>query len=160
MESNSAEAQGTHDAALLLLRHPPQGETPLVKLTALSTVDNVRHILPGLADPLLEGDATVLSTTPEGEAPKDWLTGQAINPIETVAPIVPTMVLVIELTSPIIQRRKVVNAGCNCFSEEVEFGSNWSHPQGHSNCLGQRNDLPESPDGSTSAWTCWREKDD
>ena len=48
-------------------------------------MDNVRHILPGLVDPLLEGDATVLSTTPEGEAPKDWLTGQAINSIDMVA---------------------------------------------------------------------------
>ena len=65
-------------------------------------MDNVRHILPGLVDPLLEGDATVLSTTPEGEAPKDWLTGQAINSIDMVAPIVPTMALVVELTSLII----------------------------------------------------------
>ena len=52
-------------------------------------MDNVRHILPSLADPLLEGDATVFSTTPEEEAPKDRLTGQAIHPIEMVAPIVP-----------------------------------------------------------------------
>ena len=74
----------------------------MVKLTALSTVDNVRHILPGLANPLLEGDATVLSTTPEREAPKDWPTGQAINPIETVASVVPTVVSVVELTSPIV----------------------------------------------------------
>ena len=58
--------------------------------------------MPSLVDPPLEGDATALSTTPEGEAPKDWLIGQAINPIETVAPIVPTMASVVKLTSPII----------------------------------------------------------
>ena len=62
----------------------------------------MRHILPGLADPPLEGDATVLSTTPEGEAPKDWPTGLATNPIETVAPIVPSTASVVKLTSPII----------------------------------------------------------
>ena len=102
MESNSAEVQGAHDTTPLLLRPPSQGKTPPVELTALSTADNVRHILPGLVDLPPVDDATVLSTTPEGEAPKDWLTGQAINPIETVAPIVPTVALVVKLTSPII----------------------------------------------------------
>ena len=95
MELNSAEAWGSHDATPLLLGPPPQVETPPVKLTAPSTVDNVRHIPPSLVNPQLEGDATVLSTTPEGEAPKDLLTGQAISLIETVAPVVPTMASVV-----------------------------------------------------------------
>ena len=100
-ESNSVQAWGH----MMLPPHcsdlNPRGDSP-VKLTASSTADNGRHILPSLVDPPPEGDATVFSTTPEEEAPKDRPTGQAVNPIEMVAPLVPTMASVVKLTSPII----------------------------------------------------------
>ena len=102
MESNSAEAWGAHDTTPLLFEHPPEEETPLVKPIALPTVNDVGHTLPGLADPPLEGDTTILSTKPKVEVLKDLLIGQATSPIEAVTQIVPTTALVVGLTSPII----------------------------------------------------------
>ena len=101
MESNSAEAWG-HMMPLLTAQTSTQGDPPLVKLTVMSTMVNGRHILPSLADRLLEWDATVFSATPEEEAPEDRPAGQVINPIEMVAPLVSTMTSVDKLTSPIV----------------------------------------------------------
>ena len=98
MEPNSAESWEAHGTAPLLFGPPPEEETPPVKPIALPTVDNVGHTLPGLGNPLPEGDATVLSTKPEIE---DWPTGQDAIPIEAVTQLVPTTASVVELTSPI-----------------------------------------------------------
>ena len=81
------------------LFRPPPEETPPVKPIASPTVDDVGHTLPGLGNPLLEGDATVLSTKPEME---DWPAGQDASPSEAVTQLVPTTASVVELTSPII----------------------------------------------------------
>ena len=35
----------------------------------------------------------------------------------------------------------MVCAGCDCFGEEVEFGSNQTHPQGHGDYLSWRRGL-------------------
>ena len=102
MESNSAEAQGSHDTTPLLFKHPPEEETPLVKPIASPTADNAGHALPGPADTLPERDTMVLSTKLEVEVPKDLQTGQATSPIEAVTQIVPTRGLVVRLTGPII----------------------------------------------------------
>ena len=99
MESGSAEAQRACDTTPSLFKHPPEEETLLVKPIALSTVDDVGPTLPSLADPLPEGDATVLSTKPEME---DLPTGQATKPIEVATQIVPTTASVVRLTSSIV----------------------------------------------------------
>ena len=83
----------------LMFRPPPEEETPPVKPIALPTADDVGHTLPGLGNPLLEGDATVLSTKPKME---DWLAGQDASPIETITQLVPTTASVVKLTSPIV----------------------------------------------------------
>ena len=99
MELNSAEAQETHSTTPSLLRPPPQEETLPVKPIPSLTMDDVEHTPPGLANPLPEADATVLSTKPEM---KDWPTGQDASPIEAETQLVPTTTLVDELTIPII----------------------------------------------------------
>ena len=102
MESTSAEAQGAHDTTPSLFRHPPEEETPPVEPITSPTVDDVGHTPSGPADPLSEGDATVLSTEPKVAVPKDLPTGQATSPIKAVTQIVPTTALVVKLTSPTI----------------------------------------------------------
>ena len=86
--------------------HPPKEETPWVEPIALPTTDDVGHTPPGPADPLPERDATVLSTKPKEEVPKDLPTGQVTSPIEAVTQIVPTTGSVVELTSPIVPSNK------------------------------------------------------
>ena len=98
MESNSAEALGTHGTTPSLFGPPPEETTP-VEPIVLPTADDVGHTPPGLVGPLPEGNATVLSTEPEM---KDWLTGQDTSPIEAITQLVPTTALVVEITSPII----------------------------------------------------------
>ena len=80
MESNSTEAWEAHGTTLSLFGPPPEEDTPPVEPIALPTADDVGHTLPGLVNPPLEGDTTVLSTEPEME---DWPTGQDASPIET-----------------------------------------------------------------------------
>ena len=98
MEPDSAEAWEAHGATLSLFRSPPE-ETPPVKPITSPTADDVGHTPPGLADPPLEGNATVLSTEPEM---KDWLTGQDASPIDVISQLVPTTTSVVELASPIV----------------------------------------------------------
>ena len=92
----SAQSPGAHGATPSLFG--PSPETPPVKPISLPTADDVRHTLPGFADPPLEGNATVLSTKPKM---KDWLTGQDASPIEAVTQLAPPTASVVELTSPI-----------------------------------------------------------
>ena len=99
MESNSAEAWEAHGATPSLFEPPPEEDTPPIEPIASPIVNDVGHTLSGLGNPLLEGDAIVLSTKPKME---DWLTGQDARPIEAVTQLVPTTALVVELTSPII----------------------------------------------------------
>ena len=79
MESGSAEAQGACDTTPSLVKHPPEEETPRVNPIALPTVDDIGPTPPGPTDPLPEGDATVLSTKPKVEVPRDLPTGQATS---------------------------------------------------------------------------------
>ena len=148
MESGSAEAQGTHDTTPFMVKHPAKEEP--VEPIALPTADDVGPTLPDPADPLLEGDATVLSTKPKVEVPRDLPTGQATSPIEMVI-----TASVVRLTSPIIpyQEERWYTLVVTAFSEEVEFRSNQSHPWGHSDCLCWRSSLLESPNGNSSPWT-------
>ena len=99
MELNSAEAWEAHGTTPSLFGPPPEVETPPVKPIALLTADEVGHTLPGLRNPLPEGDATVLSTKPKME---DWPTGQDASPIEAITQLVPTTPSVVKLTSPIV----------------------------------------------------------
>ena len=153
-ESNSTEAQEAHGATPSFGPPPEEVSSP-VEPFASPTADDVRHTPPGLGNTPPEGGGTVLSTKPKME---DWLTGQHASPTEAITQLVPTIALVVELTSPIILSDqtggKMLCTGCNCFGEEVEFGRNWSHPQGHGDHLSWRSSLLESPNGSSSPWTC------
>ena len=84
MESGSAEAQGACYTTPLLVKHPPQEETLMVKPIAPPIADDGGPTLPGPVDPPLERDTTVLSTKPEAEVPRDLPTGQATSPIKAV----------------------------------------------------------------------------
>ena len=82
---------------------------------------------------ILSGCLTAAFATPEWEAPKDWLTESGHLPYwdgSSNSSHHGISGWVNQPHCPIQSdwRRKVVHAGCNCFGEEVEFGSNWSHP--------------------------------
>ena len=71
MESNSTEAQRTHDTTPSLFKHPPKEETPPIEPIALPTEVDVGNTLLDPADTPLERNTMVLSTKADMEIPKD-----------------------------------------------------------------------------------------
>ena len=155
-EANSAEAWEAHSATPSLFGPPPEEEMPPVKPIASPTADDVGHTPPGLANPPPEIVTTVLSTKPKME---DWPTGQDASPIEVHNSTCSHHSIGGQVNQPHHPiwpdwRGKTVCAGCDCFGDEAEFGSNQSCPQRHGDYLYWRSGLLEFPKGSSSPWTC------
>ena len=144
--SQALQKSGAHNTTPSSFRHPPKEETPPAEPITLPTKVDVEYTPPGPSETLPERDATVLSTKFDVEIPKDLLTGQATNPIKVETQVVPTTRSVVKLDGPLAPHNQgegerwcvlVVTA----LIGRLNFGSHWSYPQRHGDCLSQESGL-------------------